>query len=134
MMSGGEVVAVVGVLCGVLVMLAAVAVSFAQGSRKNPLPAYLLPDEWKVEKAERVGDYIAWRAVDDELPDCDESVLLACSDAGDLMVIQGYRDDSEQEETGTQWRDVTAWPVRGVTHWAPLPDHPLGPVTAARQA
>lgn len=44
MMSGGEVMAVVGVLCGVLVMLAA-AVRFAWVSRNNPPPAYSPADE-----------------------------------------------------------------------------------------
>lgn len=57
----------------------------------------------------------AWRSVEDEMPDADETVLVHAADA-DEPVWLGYFD-------GDVWRCVEG-PIRKVTDWAPMPDGP----------
>ena len=61
---------------------------------------------------------ITWHKCSDQMPDDDESVLLACDD-GEVQV--GFLD------AGT-WRYQDAMPLElhgvSVTHWADLPAHP----------
>lgn len=56
-----------------------------------------------------------WKAVKDEMPAADETVLIHCPEA-DEPVWLGFFD-------GEAWRDVNAEPLT-VTHWAIMPEGP----------
>jgi hypothetical protein len=58
---------------------------------------------------------ITWHKCSDQMPDDDESVLLATDDG---EVVVGYHGDDEWWEYGL---DTT---IHCVTHWADLPAHP----------
>jgi hypothetical protein len=62
---------------------------------------------------------ITWKAVADGLPDADLTVLCAAGD----NVFEGFL-DGEDGNGRPLFRDVTAVPVRDVTHWADLPEGP----------
>lgn len=59
-----------------------------------------------------------WIPVTEQMPDDDESVLLACAD-GEVQV--GFRDCG-------RWLYLDAYPIGPqVTHWMALPAHPDDP-------
>jgi hypothetical protein len=68
---------------------------------------------------------ITWVPVERELPDAEANVLLwSCGDAGnDAGAFEGFL-DGEDDAGAPVFRDVTAMPVAGVTHWAAMPEGP----------
>lgn len=58
---------------------------------------------------------IIWKAVEDEMPDSDATVLIACET--DEPVWLGYHD-------GETWRTADG-AAMNVTHWAELPEPPV---------
>lgn len=58
-----------------------------------------------------------WKAVTEELPDDDTTVLMATTTSE--PVWPGFRD-------GDRWRDMSGWPLPDgtVTHWMHFPDPP----------
>ena len=57
-----------------------------------------------------------WRKVSDEMPDSDQTVLIASPAADSEPVWLGFHD-------GEEWRTVEGEPCE-VSHWAPMPDGP----------
>ena len=62
----------------------------------------------------RLAAQLAWRGVDEEWPDEDQTVLVHCPDGEPVWI--GYKD-------GIVWRDVGGEVIE-VSHWLPLPEPP----------
>lgn len=63
---------------------------------------------------------ITWREAAAGLPDAETNVLCFAEHAG---TFEGFL-DGEDDAGAPIWRDVTAMPVAGVTHWADMPAGP----------
>lgn len=59
---------------------------------------------------------IRWRAIADELPDADETVLIYCAEASEPVWL-GFLD-------ADGWHCATTGAPTTVTHWAPMPGGP----------
>jgi hypothetical protein len=68
----------------------------------------------------RAVETIAWVPVSERLPDADATVLLFADEQG---AFEGFLDGMDAAGA-PRWRDVTAWPVPAVTHWAAMPEGP----------
>jgi len=64
---------------------------------------------------------ITWREVASSLPDADTNVMLFCEELG---AFEGFL-DGEKDDGTPQWRDVTALPADGITHWSEMPQGPI---------
>jgi len=63
----------------------------------------------------RLAAQLAWRAVDEDLPDDELTVLVATPDGAEPVFL-GYKD-------GECWRSVHGEQIK-VSHWLPLPEPP----------
>jgi len=69
-----------------------------------------------------------WISVADELPDAEQTVMIARLDWDGDPVGMGWLD-------GDTWRDIAATPLPGKlapTHWMPLPEPPIAESEAAK--
>lgn len=71
-------------------------------------------------------ELITWHLITDALPD-DECTVLIHSPRCDPPVWLGFL-------SAEQWFSVDAMPLRGVTHWADIPDGPRVDVAPAIDA
>ena len=64
---------------------------------------------------------IHWHDAGTDLPDSDRLVLCKTPKDG---VCEGYF-DGETDDAKPLWRDVNAWTIFAVTHWAEMPKGPV---------
>lgn len=69
---------------------------------------------------EPLTETITWHPVASSLPDAETNVLCFAEHAG---TFEGFL-DGQDDDGEPIWRDVTALPVEGVTHWCDMPEGP----------